>query len=431
MAWMWQSACPMATRYVIGDFSIEPATRRMRRGVGDVVHLANRPFHVLLHLVANRHRLVTRTELLEQFWDGRDVYEDALTRCMSTIRKALGEPGGPIQFLETRWAEGYRFIGPCREIDTTRNGARAGMPIRSGRRHVVYASARSLTLAERLIKRGNAYLCRSGNRNCRYALAMFRQASEINPEDARAQGGYAASHALLYLHEEPTEERRAAAISISRTALELDPLHAEVQLARAQVAVMCADHAQADAAFREAESLEPGFFPIWYYHGRGCAEQADHEGALANYMRAREADPFDYQAMALAEQSFRRVGLHADAARAARDCMAAAEKVLSRCPDDVRALSLAACVLPQLGREPEAVGWSERAAALEPDEPFVNFNAACVYIALHDYDRAIHYFRRVKLSAAGNYNWILQDPCLDPVRTHPRFAALLSHYAAA
>ncbi len=215
---------------------------------------------------------------------------------MSTIRKALGEPGGTTLYLETRWAEGYRFIGPCREIDTARpatgNGARAGLPIRSGRRHIVYTSARALALAERLIKRGNAYLGRSGNRNCRYALAMFRQASEINPEDARAQGGYAASHALLYLHEEPTAERRAAAIAISRTALELDPLHAEVQLARAQVAVMCADHAAADAAFRQAESLEPGFFPIWYYHGRGCAEQADHEGALANYMRAREGGPF-------------------------------------------------------------------------------------------------------------------------------------------
>ena len=97
----------------------------------------------------------------------------------------------------------------------------------------------------------------------------------------------------------------------------------------------------------------------------------------------------------------------------------------------MRALSLGACVLPQLGRDAEAVGWSERAVALEPDEPFVNFNAACVYIALRDYDRAIHYLGRVKMSAAGNYNWILQDPCVDPVRSHPRFAAVLSHYAAA
>ena len=139
---MWTCSCAMATRYVIGDFSLEPATRRMRRRDGEVVHLANRPFQVLLHLIGNRHRLVTRTELLEQFWDGRDVYEDALTRCISTIRKALGEPGGTTLYLETRWAEGYRFIGPCREMSTARsatgNGARAGLPIRSGRRHIVY-----------------------------------------------------------------------------------------------------------------------------------------------------------------------------------------------------------------------------------------------------------------------------------------------------
>ena len=88
------------------------------------MHLANRPFQVLLYLVGNRHRLVTRTELLEQFWDGRDVYEDALTRCVSTIRKALDDLGGATEYVETRWAEGYRFTGPCREIDSVRPARR-------------------------------------------------------------------------------------------------------------------------------------------------------------------------------------------------------------------------------------------------------------------------------------------------------------------
>lgn len=425
----------MTGLYRIGEFDIEAATRRLRRSDGQMLHLANRPFQVLLHLVGNRHRLVTRSELLEQFWDGRDVYEDALTRCVSTIRKALDDTGRAAEYVETRWAEGYRFIGPCREIDTARPARRGNsvprLSMRSGRCHHTYAPTRTPALIERLIRRGNAYLCRSGNRNYRYALDMFRQASEIDPEDARAQGGRAAGHALLYLHEEPTEDRRAAATAILRSALEIDPMHSEVQLARAQVAVMCADHAEADAAFRQAELLQPATFYIWYYHGRGCAEQADHDGALSNYMRAREADPFDYQALALAEQSFRRLGLYADADRAARDCTTAAERILRRYPDDVRALSLGACVLPQLGRKAEAVGWSERAVALEPDEPFVNFNAACVYIALRDYDRAIHYLGRVQMSAAGNYNWILQDPCVDPVRSHPRFAAVLGSQATA
>ena len=99
-------------------------------------------------------------------------------------------------------------------------------------------------------------------------------------------------------------------------------------------------------AFRTAEALAPTQFRIWYYHGRGHAEQGDHEGALGRFMRAAEADPGDYQALALAEQSFKRVGLHDDARRAAVGCVRATEEALRQRPDDVRALSLVACVLP-------------------------------------------------------------------------------------
>jgi len=112
-------------------------------------------------------------------------------------------------------------------------------------------------------------------------------------------------------------------------------------------------------------------------------------------------------------------------------CVRAAEEALRRQPDDVRALSLVACVLTTLGRRAESRGWAERAVALEPLEPFVNFNAACVYLALGDYDNALHFLRRVTLAAAGNYTWIAHDPCVDPVRTHPRFAAILPTPAAA
>ena len=57
---MWQALAVMSKRLVIGEFEIEPATRRLRRRGGELVHLANRPFQVLLHLVANRDRLGPR-----------------------------------------------------------------------------------------------------------------------------------------------------------------------------------------------------------------------------------------------------------------------------------------------------------------------------------------------------------------------------------
>lgn len=425
----------MHPRLLIGEFELEPATRKLRRLDGTLVHLANRPFQVLLHLVAHRARLVPRGELLEAFWDGRDVYDGALTRCLSTVRKALDDQGDAPRYIETRWAEGYRFVGPCDLAGEPGHPARERFdghrPAHGASHRADFAEARDQTGAVRLVARGTSYLGRSGHRSYRYALEMFRLAAEADPEDARAHGGIAAAHALLCLHAEPSDMHRTAAEAALHTALDLDRHCADVQHARAQVAVMHDDYAEAYLAFREAESLSPQQFQVWYYHGRGHAEQGDHEGALARYLRAAESDPGDYQALALAEQSFHRVGLHDDARRVAVTCVRAAEEALGRQPDDVRALSLVACVLPTLGRKAEARGWTERAVALEPLEPFVNFNAACVYLALGDHDRALHFLRRVTLTAAGNYNWIAHDPCVDPVRSHPRFAAILPTPAAA
>jgi TolB-like protein/Flp pilus assembly protein TadD len=55
---------------------------------------------------------VTRKELLEKFWDGFDIYEENLTKCLSEIRKALDDQQKPHRFIETIPAVGYRFIGP-------------------------------------------------------------------------------------------------------------------------------------------------------------------------------------------------------------------------------------------------------------------------------------------------------------------------------
>jgi Predicted integral membrane protein len=96
----------------LGDFEIEPEKRRLTRTGGETVRLANKPFQVLLYLIENRARVVLRAELLERFWDGHDVYEEALSKCVGTIRKALSDQLDSPRFIETRWAEGYRYIGP-------------------------------------------------------------------------------------------------------------------------------------------------------------------------------------------------------------------------------------------------------------------------------------------------------------------------------
>lgn len=93
---------------------LEPDKRVL--SCGDIpVHLAHRPFRVLLHLIEHRDRMVSRRELLDLFWEGHDVYEVALSKCVGAIRKALDDRLENPRHIETRWAEGYRYVGRVEE----------------------------------------------------------------------------------------------------------------------------------------------------------------------------------------------------------------------------------------------------------------------------------------------------------------------------
>lgn len=101
---------PENGHFEFGEFRLEKHAHELRRN-GAEVHLAERPFQVLKFLIENRDRLVERRELLDRFWDGHDVYDDALRKCIGSIRNALGDTQRPAQFIETRYGAGYRFIG--------------------------------------------------------------------------------------------------------------------------------------------------------------------------------------------------------------------------------------------------------------------------------------------------------------------------------
>jgi len=101
-------------RYLLRDYWLEPDKRLLGRG-GRPVHLPKKPFQVLLHLIENRDRYVSRAELLDLFWEGQEVYDEALRKCVGTIRKALDDQSDSPRFVETRWGVGYRYVGPVEE----------------------------------------------------------------------------------------------------------------------------------------------------------------------------------------------------------------------------------------------------------------------------------------------------------------------------
>ncbi len=90
-----------------GDFRVDLERRALYRGQARV-RIQRKPLELLIFLAERAPKLVTREELLEQFWSA-SVNEESLTRCISTIRKHLSDSDDPPRYIETHRGVGYRF----------------------------------------------------------------------------------------------------------------------------------------------------------------------------------------------------------------------------------------------------------------------------------------------------------------------------------
>ncbi len=96
------------------------------------IRIQKKPLAVLSYLMQQAPRMVHRDELLERFWS-RAVNEEVLTRCVSTIRKHLGDTESPPRFIETHRGQGYRFIANV----VTRSAREDDAPLSAGLNHLV------------------------------------------------------------------------------------------------------------------------------------------------------------------------------------------------------------------------------------------------------------------------------------------------------
>lgn len=114
-----------------GPFTLDRANRELRRD-GDAVELGSRYFDALSLLVQHAGELVTKDRFMEQVWRGIPVTDEALTQCIRTLRRALGDEAARPEFIETVPKHGYRFVA---RVEASTHGAstRGGESMRSGR----------------------------------------------------------------------------------------------------------------------------------------------------------------------------------------------------------------------------------------------------------------------------------------------------------
>ncbi|HEY4407934.1 MAG TPA: alpha/beta fold hydrolase [Xanthobacteraceae bacterium] len=88
--------------------------RELTRG-REPVALEPQVFDLLVHLVRNRDRVVSKDDLIASIWCGRIVSESTLTSRINAVRKAVGDSGEDQRLIRTVARKGIRFIGEVTE----------------------------------------------------------------------------------------------------------------------------------------------------------------------------------------------------------------------------------------------------------------------------------------------------------------------------
>ena len=99
--------------FAFEDFSLDWGDRRLWRA-GKPVELSNRYFDALALLLSEQGKLVSKDRFMDEVWRGIPVTDEALTQCIKTLRKQLGDDAASPRFIETVPKHGYRFIAEVR-----------------------------------------------------------------------------------------------------------------------------------------------------------------------------------------------------------------------------------------------------------------------------------------------------------------------------
>ena len=101
--------------WVFGDYRLN-ADRAELIGPEGPVHIERSPLNLLIHLIRNADRVVSRDELIEVVWNGRIVSEAAVSTAVKQARRAVGDTGSDQSVLRTVHGRGFRFVAPLADL---------------------------------------------------------------------------------------------------------------------------------------------------------------------------------------------------------------------------------------------------------------------------------------------------------------------------
>jgi adenylate cyclase len=273
--------------------------------------------------------------------------------------------------------------------------------------------------------RGRQYFHNSTKWFLGLARQMFTRAIELDPNFARAYAGMsmAATRLAGWFGETiPNDD----ILAMAAKAIALAPELAEAHAAQGEALSGLGHIKESEQAFERALELDPNHFEANLFYARHWARFGEFERALPYFTRATEVQPDDCQAPFLLDQVLRALSRREEGLPYAQMGLKRAEEALRKFPESSRPAQLGATTLASMGEYDEARLWMDRALAIDPDDPHIGYNAACMWAQIGDLDRAFDYLERwANHSGMENRDWMLHDPDLDRIRSHPRYAQFL------
>jgi TolB-like protein/class 3 adenylate cyclase len=108
-------------QFLFAGHMLDPARRELRRGPESIA-VEPQVFDLLIYLVENRDRVVSKDDLINAIWGGRIVSDSTLTSRVNAARKAVGDSGEEQKLIRTIARKGLRFVGEVR-IQSNRDEA--------------------------------------------------------------------------------------------------------------------------------------------------------------------------------------------------------------------------------------------------------------------------------------------------------------------
>ena len=112
-------------QFLFSDCVLDPERRELTRAA-KAVGLGPQVFDLLLYLVQNRDRVVSKDHMIEAVWGGRIVSESTLTSHINAVRKAIGDSGEEQHLVRTIPRKGFRFVGDVTEAQVAERVSNAG-----------------------------------------------------------------------------------------------------------------------------------------------------------------------------------------------------------------------------------------------------------------------------------------------------------------